>query len=527
MKTPLIRLALVAVALANPVMPASSAGEPGRPDKKLKVVVFGGHPDDPESGAGGLIATLTRQGHEVICAYGTAFRGDRRFFDRPEAEVRREEATAACKVLGATPKFFPYAHEKLVADEATLKAVSAWLDEVKPDIVVTHWPLDTHPNHHVVSSLVWRCYQRQGGWNLYFFEVMTDQQTLAFEPDLYLDIAPVREVKRRALDGAQEPGAGGDLGGPRADAPPPWGRVRRRVRRGVHAGRGQGGMPAAARHVPREEDPVALHLRRKEPIGPPRSPRRSGTSTASWSTPSSPVPGGEDGDPGLAPGRRSTGGVRHPVVYVLPVEARREHRYGDGLLEVRRHDLHNRFSAIFVAPTFSHLPWYADHPTDPRSARRRYFLKVVVPFVEGHYPAKAEPGGRLLLGFSKSGWGAFSLLLRHPDVFGKAAAWDAPLMMDGPGRYGSGDIFGTPENFEGYRVTGLLERRAADLRGGSRLILLGYGNFRDEHEQAHALMTDLKIPHVYEDGPEREHVWESGWVPEAVGMLMEGRTSSE
>jgi len=28
------------------------------------------------------------------------------------------------------------------------------------------------------------------------------------------------------------------------------------------------------------------------------------------------------------------------------------------------------------------------------------------------YPAKTEPGGRLLLGFSKSGWGTFSLLLR-------------------------------------------------------------------------------------------------------------------
>src|SRR5262249_22607911 len=40
---------------------------------------------------------------------------------------------------------------------------------------------------------------RKGGWNLYFFEVMTDQQTIAFRPELYLDIGPVREVKRRAL----------------------------------------------------------------------------------------------------------------------------------------------------------------------------------------------------------------------------------------------------------------------------------------------------------------------------------------
>jgi LmbE family N-acetylglucosaminyl deacetylase len=185
----------------------SRAGEADRSDKKLRVVVFGGHPDDPESGAGGLVATLTHQGHEVILAYGTAFRGDRRFFDRPEGEVRREEATAACNVLGARPKFFPYAHEKLAADEATLREVSAWLTEARPDIVVTHWPLDTHPNHHVVSSLVWRCYQRRGGWYLYFFEVMTDQQTVGFEPDLFLDIGPVRGVKKRSLDEhtSQEP----------------------------------------------------------------------------------------------------------------------------------------------------------------------------------------------------------------------------------------------------------------------------------------------------------------------------------
>src|SRR5271166_4544424 len=193
MKFPILWLVLVTIALAT-------VAEPGGPDKKLKVVVFGGHPDDPESGAGGPIATLTRQGHEVICAYGTTFRGDRRFFGRPETEVRKEEATAACKVLGAKPKFFPYAHEKLVADETTLEQVSTWFAEVKPDIVVTHWPLDTHPNHHVVSSLVWQCYQRKGGWNLYFFEVMTDQQTIAFQPELYLDIEPVRDLKRQALE---------------------------------------------------------------------------------------------------------------------------------------------------------------------------------------------------------------------------------------------------------------------------------------------------------------------------------------
>src|SRR5207248_712781 len=45
--------------------------------------------------------------------------------------------------------------------------------------------------------------------NLYFFEVMTDQQTIAFRPELYVDIAPVREIKKRALmeHKSQEPEA--------------------------------------------------------------------------------------------------------------------------------------------------------------------------------------------------------------------------------------------------------------------------------------------------------------------------------
>jgi LmbE family N-acetylglucosaminyl deacetylase len=167
--------------------------------KRLRVVVFGAHPDDPESGCGGLIAHLTKAGHEVMVGYATCFRGDRKIGGEAEGVVRRREATAACRVLGAKPHFFDYAHEQLAADKATLATVAAWLKKVRPDIVVTHWPLDTHDNHHVTSSLVWQCYLGQKHWSLYFFEVMTDQQTLGFRPELYLDIAGVRALKKKAL----------------------------------------------------------------------------------------------------------------------------------------------------------------------------------------------------------------------------------------------------------------------------------------------------------------------------------------
>ena len=213
---------------------------------------------------------------------------------------------------------------------------------------------------------------------------------------------------------------------------------------------------------------------------------------------------------------------KYPVIYMLPVEAGTESRYGDGLSEVKKLNLHNKFGAVFVAPTFSHLPWYADHPTNPEIRQESFFIKVTVPFIDKNYPVRAEAEGRLLLGFSKSGWGAWSLFLRHPDLFGKAIAWDAPLMMDKPGKYGSGDIFGTADNFENYRVSKLLEENADMFSNEKekRLVLLGYGNFRAEHVQVQTMMDKLKIAHEYRDGPERKHDWHSGWVNEAVELLL-------
>ena len=209
------------------------------------------------------------------------------------------------------------------------------------------------------------------------------------------------------------------------------------------------------------------------------------------------------------------------VLYVLPVEAGTERRYGDGLIEAKRLDLANRHQLICVAPTFSHLPWYADHPTDKAIQQESYFVKLVVPAVEKRYPALAERNGRLLVGFSKSGYGAWSLLLRHSSTFAKAAAWDAPLMQAAPNQFGMGPIYGTPENFEQYRLDRLLRDRAADVRsGGGRLIHLGYGNFRDHHQRVESLLNELQIQHVYTDGPQREHAWQSGWLDVAVTALL-------
>ncbi|MFV1967039.1 MAG: hypothetical protein ACC628_16555 [Pirellulaceae bacterium] len=48
---------------------------------------------------------------------------------------------------------------------------------------------------------------------------------------------------------------------------------------------------------------------------------------------------------------------------------------------------------------------------------------------------------------------------------------------------------------------------------------LGYGNFRDHHAVLEQALQAHRLSHVYQDGPRRKHIWESGWLPEAIGLL--------
>jgi S-formylglutathione hydrolase FrmB len=238
-----------------------------------------------------------------------------------------------------------------------------------------------------------------------------------------------------------------------------------------------------------------------------RSPRQAGETLVRVFTPHT-----------LEPGRR------YATLYVLPVEAAVESRWGDSLAEIRRLDLANKHGVIVVAPTFSNLPWYADHPTDSALRQESYFLEDVVPLVEREYSTVGAREGRFLVGFSKSGWGAWSMLLRHPEIFARAAAWDAPLMQAAPDRFGMGPIFGNEQNFKDYEITRLVRARAALLRERSRLVLMGYfEGFREHHVAMHALLEELRIPHDYRDGPKQAHHWESGWLGETVELLLRNR----
>lgn len=176
------------------------AGVPA-PDAKRKIVCVGGHPDDPESGCGGTLAKLTALGHEVVIIYLTTGEAGIAGVSHDEAaRTRKQEAINACRILNCRPVFAGQIDGAAVVSNETLEHLQNLIGQEKPDLVFTHWPVDSHKDHQCASLLTIQTWVRSANkFMLYFFEVCAGEQTMGFHPTDFVDITDTQEQKRKAV----------------------------------------------------------------------------------------------------------------------------------------------------------------------------------------------------------------------------------------------------------------------------------------------------------------------------------------
>jgi len=211
------------------------------------------------------------------------------------------------------------------------------------------------------------------------------------------------------------------------------------------------------------------------------------------------------------------------LLFLLPATPELSHRSGDGLDEVLRHGLHDRHGLIAVAPTFSDWPWMTDLPDRQMFQQVLYFVEDVVGFIDEKHPDLP----RLLVGYSKGGSASLQLLLRYPELFRAAAAFDSPIMKEHPDEWEMPYYWPNPEHFRDFAIPHLLRTRGELLGPDPRIALFGHANFgahppkwsEDHLAAGHELMAQLDIPHLYSNHTFREHRWDSGWLPGAVDAL--------
>jgi len=165
---------------------------------RLKVIVTGGHPGDPECGCAGTIARYTALGHQVVLLYLN--RGEAYCNGADPSQcgaVRTAEAQNACRILKARSAFAGQYDGRAIVDSAHYDDFARLFNSEKPDIVFTHWPLDEHRDHRAMSMLALDAWIKAGKTSaLYFYEVSGD--TMMFSPAEFVDISNVQAQRRAA-----------------------------------------------------------------------------------------------------------------------------------------------------------------------------------------------------------------------------------------------------------------------------------------------------------------------------------------
>ena len=179
------------------------------------------HPDDLDFGAAGTTATLTAAGNDVtycLVTHGQAGGFDNTISRDRMAEIRREEQTAAAKVVGVDVlHFLGFPDGAVEANLALRKALTRTIRQVKPDVVVTQSPernfdriYGSHPDHLATGTSALDAVYPDSRNEFAFPELLADEGLQPHtvpevwlmggpDPDHFVDITEVIELKIEAL----------------------------------------------------------------------------------------------------------------------------------------------------------------------------------------------------------------------------------------------------------------------------------------------------------------------------------------
>lgn len=184
-----------------------------------RVLAVGAHPDDVEFLCSGVLLMLKELGCELHVA--TMSMGDGGSVELPGSKirlVRRKEAEAACRLMGATYHYAGFSDFGFYDDSIANRRTAALLREVDPWLVITHPPEDYISDHENTSRLVRNAsfvasapnfdtmsftpVERSSGIPyLYYMQPVENRDIYGRRvvPRFYVDVSEQMEMKKRLL----------------------------------------------------------------------------------------------------------------------------------------------------------------------------------------------------------------------------------------------------------------------------------------------------------------------------------------
>ena len=159
----------------------------------MKILAIGAHPDDIEIFMFGLLKILKKQNNEIFMSVATdgARGGD--VSEKKLKYLRKKESIKALSELGL-PHFFNFPDGQLGVDLKHKVSIHELINDIKPNLIITHHKNDYHSDHRALSKLV------KSGASHYFPILYCDTMMgLNFNPTYFVDITQVFQLKKKAV----------------------------------------------------------------------------------------------------------------------------------------------------------------------------------------------------------------------------------------------------------------------------------------------------------------------------------------
>jgi pimeloyl-ACP methyl ester carboxylesterase len=126
----------------------------------------------------------------------------------------------------------------------------------------------------------------------------------------------------------------------------------------------------------------------------------------------------------------------------------------------------------------------------------------------------------VLVGFSKSGLGAWNIARTLPGRVEATIIFDAPVIRAELPPWGTGPFYADNEAWlADLPIRHVAEFKAA-LPAQHRLILISGANFHSEMMALSQALNDTGVEHTFLPRPHLKHHWSSGWIEEGLDRLL-------
>ena len=180
----------------------------------MNILVIAAHADDEVLGCGGTIAKYKDQGatkNVALLADGVSSRYEGKKNANDDLKVRNLAAKDANKILGVDKVLFgEFPDNRMDSIDLldVVKHVEDLIDNLKPDVILTHHSNDLNIDHRIVNQAVCTACRPQNNCSvksILFFEVPSSTEwqinTLnAFNPNFFEDITNYMSNKISALE---------------------------------------------------------------------------------------------------------------------------------------------------------------------------------------------------------------------------------------------------------------------------------------------------------------------------------------